>query len=242
MGDLGYLKTLCMRMACYCGSPGLAGFETSMAALHNYFAADGSPASAVRAADQAAGDAADAELKARGIEFHEDGGSIPGDGSNQLLKDLCVRMAYYCDHPHFDGCDITHDELRRLMVGDDDSDAGPDDSLVVEIDTTGYSGPEDLEPGQGQALLPGWLTERMMHDEWVFGLITDAGLCLCIQSIDRVWQAADGTVWLDVTFMDHPPIESALWAGLKMVAAPTERLAGSINSDHIVAALELADT
>ena len=31
------------------------------------------------------------------------------------LKTLCERMAYYCDHPGFDGYDVTLAELYNLL-------------------------------------------------------------------------------------------------------------------------------
>lgn len=83
-------------------------------------------------------------------------------------------------------------------------------------------------------LLPGWFTDRMMTDSWSFGLMMSNGMTIGIQDIQKVWQAADGSVWLDVTLLSGE--YDGVWT------APTTRTTASINASHIVAAFELADT
>lgn len=84
-------------------------------------------------------------------------------------------------------------------------------------------------------LLPAWFVERMMHDSWSFGLLTVSGTTICIESITSVHQAADGSIWLDVVLMQTTNAKNTF-------VAPTSRTSASINSAHIVAAFELADT
>jgi hypothetical protein len=47
--------------------------------------------------------------------------------------------------------------------------------------------------------LPAWFVPRMMDDTWVFGLLLSTGPTLAIEHIDNVSQAADGSLWVDVT-------------------------------------------
>ena len=103
---------------------------------------------------------------------------------------------------------------------------------------------EDFDPLPDEdfnELLPAWFTLRMMVDTWFFGLLTDTGVTICIQRIDRIYQAKDGAVWIDVELMEG---EQSFWTKkiVRPFLAPTSRLEASINTQHIVAAFELADT
>lgn len=91
-------------------------------------------------------------------------------------------------------------------------------------------------------LLPGWFIDRMMEDTWHFGLLMNTGVTICIEHIDRVYQAADGTVWIDATLIENS--DDNIWAKRleKPFLAPTSRLSVSINTQHIMAAFEIADT
>jgi hypothetical protein len=88
-------------------------------------------------------------------------------------------------------------------------------------------------------LLPAWFVKRMMTDAWHFGLLTTSGSVIGIHQIHRTYQAADGSIWIDVELMSiYPPgvAEASLFI------APTSRTQASINTSHIVTAFELADT
>ena len=87
-------------------------------------------------------------------------------------------------------------------------------------------------------LLPAWFIPRMMEDVWSFGLLMTTGVTIAIQQIRSVHQAADGSIWIDVILSDG---DDPFDASGKFVA-PTSRLEASINTSHIVAAFELADT
>ena len=88
-------------------------------------------------------------------------------------------------------------------------------------------------------LLPAWFTERMMMDNWTFGLLMDTGMTLVIDTIHTVHQAADSQLWLDVDLAETAP-----YAGseLNLVLSPTSRTQASVAVRHVLAAFELADT
>ena len=96
---------------------------------------------------------------------------------------------------------------------------------------------EDDEDGaiaEAQKLLPAWFVDRMMTDTWYFGLLTISGTVIGIETILRVYQAADDSIWLDVILLTDS------WTSA--FKAPTARTTASINTRHIVAAFELADS
>ena len=92
---------------------------------------------------------------------------------------------------------------------------------------------------EAMELLPAWFVKRMMTDAWHFGLLTTSGTVIGIHQILRTYQAADGSIWIDVELMSvYPPAV----AENSMFIAPTSRTQASINTSHIVTAFELADT
>ncbi|MBW4467733.1 MAG: hypothetical protein KME07_20085 [Pegethrix bostrychoides GSE-TBD4-15B] len=92
---------------------------------------------------------------------------------------------------------------------------------------------------EAMELLPAWFVKRMMTDAWHFGLLTTSGNVIGIHQIHRTYQAADGSIWIDVELMSiYPPGV----AENVMFIAPTSRTQASINTSHIVTAFELADT
>jgi hypothetical protein len=88
-------------------------------------------------------------------------------------------------------------------------------------------------------LLPAWFVPRMRMDCWQFGLLMTTGHTIGISSIVDVHQAADGSLWLDVSMLtsDYEGI-----ADVPLFLAPTSRTFASINAAHVVAAFELSDT
>ncbi|MBI4780326.1 MAG: hypothetical protein HY785_03280 [Oscillatoriophycideae cyanobacterium NC_groundwater_1537_Pr4_S-0.65um_50_18] len=90
-------------------------------------------------------------------------------------------------------------------------------------------------------LLPGWFIVRMMSDSWYFGLLTTNNKILGIQCIDEVYQAADGSIWMDVTLLDTNLLRRDTILQ-EVIIAPTSRTRASINVNHIIAAFELEDT
>ena len=93
---------------------------------------------------------------------------------------------------------------------------------------------EDGAIAEAQRLLPAWFVDRMMADTWYFGLLTISGTVIGIETILRVYQAGDGSIWLDAILLTES------WTSA--FKAPTARTTASINTSHIVAAFELADS
>jgi hypothetical protein len=83
---------------------------------------------------------------------------------------------------------------------------------------------DDAVISAARAILPAWLTERMMMDDWLFGLLL-----------------ASGVVWLDVILASEAgayPLKAGGTA-LPLILAPTDRREASINATSVVMALEL---
>lgn len=105
--------------------------------------------------------------------------------------------------------------------------------------------PDEHEWGEevtaARALLPAWLTERMMTDDWEFGLLLVTGHVAVIQRITAVTQDSGGTVWLDVQLASEVGIYPLKAGGsaLPAIVAPTDRRQASINASTVVMALEL---
>ena len=89
-------------------------------------------------------------------------------------------------------------------------------------------------------LLPAWFTERMLSDTWSFGLLMVTGDVIGIECITSITQDAIGNLWLNATLLEDTLVDDV--AGHKILVAPTPRLQTSINSSHVVAAFELADS
>lgn len=100
--------------------------------------------------------------------------------------------------------------------------------------------PDSGRGDYGWHLLPGWMLSRMAWDSWSFGLLMSNGITICIESVERAYQAADGAVWIDVLLAtDMPYTEKSI---PKPFICPTDRQKASINTRHVVAAFETADT
>ena len=100
------------------------------------------------------------------------------------------------------------------------------------------------EIGIERDLLPAWFTERMMDDQWHFGLLTVTGHLFYVQTINAIRQDASSDLWLDVESWDDAgsAADSQKLANMVPVHAPTSRTKATIKASHIVAAFELADT
>lgn len=89
-------------------------------------------------------------------------------------------------------------------------------------------------------VLPAWFVPRMMGDEWFFGLVMSDGSVLGISNIQAVYRDAAGKLWLDVRMLENDVVlHSAPW---NLRFAPTSRVEASVSVDHIMYAIELADT
>lgn len=89
-------------------------------------------------------------------------------------------------------------------------------------------------------LLPAWFTGRMIEDTWYFGLLMITGDVITIQCINSIEQDASGNLWLDATLYEQDPYNNI--SGHKIFDNECSRKKISINSSHVVAAFELADS
>jgi hypothetical protein len=100
---------------------------------------------------------------------------------------------------------------------------------------------DDAVISAARAILPAWLTERMMMDDWLFGLLLATGHVVAIHRITAVTRDASGVVWLDVILASEAgayPLKAGGTA-LPLILAPTDRREASINATSVVMALEL---
>lgn len=91
---------------------------------------------------------------------------------------------------------------------------------------------------EGSELIPGWMLERMMSDNWYFGLLMVTGDIICISEIHKVYESSNGNIWADVILSEEIPYS----LDGKAFISPTGRTMASINLSHVVAAFETADT
>lgn len=95
----------------------------------------------------------------------------------------------------------------------------------------------------GTEILPAWFVDRMMNDQWPFGLLTTTGHIFCIWSVRKVHQANDGSIWIDVEMMPREHAELASLDKSKLFFAPvSDRTNCSINAKEIVAAFEIGNS
>jgi len=84
----------------------------------------------------------------------------------------------------------------------------------------------------------------MMCDTWGFGLLLENGNVLGIEQIEKIVQAADGSLWLDVKLLDYnwhidDEYLEDFFSG-KIIKAPMpDRCYATINASKIVVALEI---
>jgi hypothetical protein len=94
---------------------------------------------------------------------------------------------------------------------------------------------------RGVDLLPAWFTGRMMSDCWGFGLMLKNGTVIAIECIDKVVQAKDGSLWLDVQLLDHTG-NSDLDDDNIFTAPHSDRPSASINASEVVFAFEICES
>jgi arginase family enzyme len=101
---------------------------------------------------------------------------------------------------------------------------------------------EHLE--EAYKLLPTWFVGRMMDDNWHFALILSTGHALYVENIRYVRRAADNSIWIDAHLYSQKDADTHSWQikDTKLIGAPTSRGTVSINAEHVVYAVEMADT
>lgn len=86
-------------------------------------------------------------------------------------------------------------------------------------------------------LVPAWYTERMMCDDWLFGLLTDDGRTIAVRRITAV---SDDGKWMDVEMATHDELGSIKNGSASIVnAVADDRRSASVQVAAIVAAIEL---
>lgn len=91
--------------------------------------------------------------------------------------------------------------------------------------------------GKAAEVLPAWYTQRMMDDEWLFGLITHDGRMIAITSISAV---SDDGRWMDVELAERVQVDGIRKDyGTVICAVARDRTSASVQISAIVAAIEL---
>lgn len=84
-------------------------------------------------------------------------------------------------------------------------------------------------------VVPAWYTERMMEDEWYFGLQTSDGHVI---AISRIKSISDDGQWMDVELLTKDEVPEL--AGRKLVTAVADdRRKASVKISNIVAAYDI---
>jgi hypothetical protein len=86
-------------------------------------------------------------------------------------------------------------------------------------------------------VLPAWYTTRMMHDHWLFGLLTATGQMIAIKRITAI---SDDGKWMDVELAEKEEADGVKNYPLELVhAVAADRKKASIQIASIVAAVDL---
>ena len=89
-------------------------------------------------------------------------------------------------------------------------------------------------------LLPAWFVERMMNDEWRFGLFLGGGFWVAIARIVDVKQDVSGDIWIDALGLEEEEglvVREA--GGTPAVQVCKGRRKLSLNAKHVALAFEL---
>jgi len=93
------------------------------------------------------------------------------------------------------------------------------------------------DSGKATEILPAWYTSRMMDDYWLFGLLTNDGRLIVINSISSI---SDDGKWMDVQLAQEDEVTSnAEKFGSPVYAIAPDRADASLRIDNIVAAIDL---
>ncbi|WP_299979083.1 hypothetical protein [uncultured Pseudoteredinibacter sp.] len=91
------------------------------------------------------------------------------------------------------------------------------------------------DAGKATEILPAWYTERMMGDQWYFGLVTTSGHTIAIGNISAI---SDDGKWMDVALLtsdEAPDNENTKF----ITAVAEDRRSASIQIEKIVMAYEI---
>ena len=90
------------------------------------------------------------------------------------------------------------------------------------------------DAGKAAEILPAWYTERMMMDQWYFGLVTTDGHTIAIGNITAI---SDDGKWMDVDLLtaDEVPENDTQF----ITAVSNDRRSASIQIEKIIMAYEI---
>ena len=131
--------------------------------------------------------------------------------------------------------ETTHQRAIAMSKPDDEVEKPEQDYEIEDPELE-----QEYEIEKYITLLPAWFTDRMLNDSWCFGLLMITGDIIAIHQINSIKQDANSNLWLDATLMDNSLHDNI--QGHKVFTSPTSRNHISINSSHVMAAFEIADT
>ena len=91
------------------------------------------------------------------------------------------------------------------------------------------------DAGQAIEILPTWYTERMMRDQWYFGLVTSEDQIIAISNITAI---SDDGKWMDVELLTNDELPSDDRKKY-ITAVADDRRSASIQIEKIVMAYVL---
>jgi len=91
------------------------------------------------------------------------------------------------------------------------------------------------DAGKAVEILPAWYTERMMRDQWYFGLVTTDGHTIAIGKITAI---SDDGKWMDVELLTSDEIPDSK-DNKFITAVANDRRSASIQIEKIVMAYEI---
>lgn len=95
-----------------------------------------------------------------------------------------------------------------------------------------------------RSILPGWFVDRMMTDNWYFGLMMSDGSVIVISEIVRVYVDVNGGIWIDA-HMAEDAINPAMQINRQryyFTAPASSRTKVSLNAAHIMAAFDMGES
>ena len=102
---------------------------------------------------------------------------------------------------------------------------------------------EDSKKAYALAVNPSWFVDRMMSDEWWFGLVTNQGQIIAINKINSI---SDDGKWLEVrllTIKELKNIVTPIEHNIQYLSAVADdRITASVLVSNIVMAFELASS
>jgi len=102
---------------------------------------------------------------------------------------------------------------------------------------------EDSKKAYNLAINPSWFVDRMMSDEWYFGLVTNQGQIIAINKINSI---SDDGKWLEVTLLTNDEvskIEKRIPHNIQYLSAVADdRITASVLVSNIVLAFEIASS